>query len=492
MARYVMTNRCAGKRSESEWRASRSSLDHAFGMLLNGKSRLIADRNPEDVRKRRLIVLESETGTIEAVRQKLGPDIILEPEILHTVLGHDRQLSTFGLRFGGGAPFAVTIAGEGKPLKGCLVYMDLTGPGATAITLGAVTNSLGVASFNFPPIFTPVRLLALPHGGFWDAFVEGPEDGMIINVLPLPEGPAGWWHASVGVQHCDPTSGSGIKVGVIDSGVGPHGFLSHVKSVGSIIDLELDANGGTDVRGHGSHVCGTIAARPGPNRKDFMGIAPGVDLFSARVLLDSRDATQEDISLALEYLAEVSQVDLVNISLGARPPSRVLLDSIDYALEIGTLCLAAAGNDGGQVNYPAAFPEVVAVSALGLVGCAPIGTTASRCKPAEHEKFGTGGRFLANFSCHGAQIDCCAPGVGIISTVPERHGVEFPYAAMDGTSMASPVACAALATILAGAPEYCSMPRDSSRSSMARRVLAMSCRDVGMDERFQGRGIPTI
>jgi subtilisin len=98
--------------------------------------------------------------------------------------------------------------------------------------------------------------------------------------------------------------------------------------------------------------------------------------------------------------------------------------------------------------------------------------------------------FLANFSCFGPEIDCCAPGVGIISTVPERFGLTMPYAAMDGTSMASPAACGALAAILAKSIDYPGLPRDVSRAERARALLKANCRDVAMEARYQGRGIP--
>ncbi len=490
MGRYVMTNRCAGKSNDGERRASRLALDGALAMLSHDKARVIGDSNPADPLKRRWIILESEVDIVDFARRKCTPDVILEPKIHHSPLSHDRHYSELGLRFGGGARFTVNITGKRKPLVGCLVYMDLVGPGDMRATVSAVTGDNGAAVFNFPPIFTPAKLLALPHGGFWDSLREGVEDGMTVDVPALPDGPLGWWHKSVGFHDCDLTNGAGIKVGIVDSGVGPHRFLSHVESVGSFIDLHFNAHGGTDVSGHGSHVCGIIGAHP-DNRLKFTGIAVGSELFSARVLPHDKPASQDDISAAIEFLVESHEVDLINLSVGSKQYSEALADAIRLALENGTLCLCAAGNDGGSVNCPAALEEAVAVAAMGLEGCAPEGTTASACTPPESEKFGTAGRFLANFSCHGPEIDCCAPGVGIISTVPERYGLEAPYAAMDGTSMASPVACAVLATQLARAPQYRGLARDSNRSSMARQMLKMSCRDIGMDQSFQGSGIPT-
>jgi len=83
--------------------------------------------------------------------------------------------------------------------------------------------------------------------------------------------------------------------------------------------------------------------------------------------------------------------------------------------------------------------------------------------------------FLATFSCFGSSLSCAGPGVGIISTVPDRSGVSGAYMEMDGTSMASPAACGALAAILAQDTHYAGLPRDSSRSSAARNLLAQHC-----------------
>jgi len=61
---------------------------------------------------------------------------------------------------------------------------------------------------------------------------------------------------------------------------------------------------------------------------------------------------------------------------------------------------------------------------------------------------------------------------------------------MDGTSMASPAACAALAVILSKDATYKSMPRDSSRSRQAALLLAQHCKPFGLAQKYEGRGLP--
>ena len=68
-------------------------------------------------------------------------------------------------------------------------------------------------------------------------------------------------------------------------------------------------------------------------------------------------------------------------------------DAVDYALEKGCIVVAAGGNDGvEQENYPAAYPGVIGVSALGY------------------------NDEIWSSSNSGRHIDVCAPGVNIIST----------------------------------------------------------------------------
>ena len=180
------------------------------------------------------------------------------------------------------------------------------------------------------------------------------------------------------------------------------------------------------------------------------------------------------------------------LSLGSPQPSEIERDAIIDAAERGTLCVCAAANSNGPVEFPAAFPETLAISAIGLIGWGPVGSLASLRLPQDFERFGFDNLYHANFSCFGPEITGAAPGVGIISTVPERFGMSAPYAAMGGTSMASPAACAALAAILSRDRIYKSLPRNDMRTAHARKRFRESCCDIGLDPIYQGSGMPHL
>lgn len=497
MSKFVITNRRARKFRDADKQDSRSALDNALATL-GSNVRILSDTQPRDLTLRRVVLFEAEAAEIATKAQLLPEDVLLEPEILHwtdTVLPLDLrkvQRATVAEPFlvGFGADLSAEVTGGGQPLENAEVILVLQTWGKIQRTLAGHTDANGKVKFSFGWFFRPMALVVIPAGNFWSAVVRGPSDPVTIDCPALPaEGPLAWWHETLGITTFDSQRGGSIRVGVVDSGVGPHPCLDHVTTLGAYINGDFDAQGGADSGSHGSHVCGIIGARP-VSAGHYGGISPGVELYSARVFPPDGGANQGDIALAIDELSRTNQVDLINMSLGADQGSKIELDAIQDALERGTLCVCAAGNANGAVSYPAAFSETVAISALGQLGWAPEGTLAAGKLPEEPDMYGDDGLYLANFSCYGPEVGATAPGVGFISTVPARYGLSTPYAAMDGTSMASPAACGALAILLSQDADYRAMPRDETRAEMARIILRRRCRDIGLDSDYQGRGVP--
>jgi subtilisin len=498
-----MASRRAGKFTSDEKKLARNAINLSHKRLSRNVD-VIGDFAPDDEKARRVVIFEAEAAEIEAEKASLPDDVLLEPEILHDKLGMvlpldlARTLAAKGKGgpAGKGADLTATVRGSGQPVEGTETILYLRSSRGYTSSQQAVTDANGKASFKYSKFWDPSALLLLPTGDFWSYVVRGPQEPATDVDLPaLPfDGPISWWHRKLGVTSFDPDRGGGVRVGVCDTGAGPNDALSHVKNVGAFIKgAHLDSpDDGADVDSHGSHVSGTIGARP-QKEGGYAGLAPGVELLSARVFPPDQGANQGDIANAIDYLSSVEGVDLINLSLGSPTGSLIEQDAILDALERGTLCICAAGNDGREpILYPAGFPETVSVSALGLEGWGPPGSLASLRYPEAPEKYGAENLFLASFSNFGPKVDTAAPGVGILSTVPERHGLTEPYAAMSGTSMASPAACGALAAILAGDEAYRDLPRDQTRAEAARTLLHQTCRTIGLERIYEGYGVLTV
>jgi subtilisin family serine protease len=224
--------------------------------------------------------------------------------------------------------------------------------------------------------------------------------------VPLSEG-VDWGVASYGIPDLwKRTHGDGATVAVIDSGVARHPALEVADYRNFTSDGEMH-----DSLGHGTHVAGIIGAKSGSAK----GIAPGCTLLSLKVLGHSGMGTQESVAQAVHHATE-AKADICCMSLGAVRPDDRVHAAIRAAHAANVIVVCAAGNDGGAVNYPAAFPETVGVGAVDKSGAA------------------------CEFSSRGKEIVVAAPGQDITST-----WLAGGYATISGTSMAAPFVAGVLA-----------------------------------------------
>ena len=452
----------------------------------------------EIVSERRGIArLEADPRDIEAKRRELPPDVIVEPEWPRRIARYqpaaDAQDASTGAA-GIGATLDLNIRAAGVPLRAAEVVVAVANVQSTRqILLSATTDASGRASITYNPSYWfPAAGTITPPSAFWSWFLMYPRSGT-VELPPLARnGPLGWWHHLLGISRYSAQRGSGIRIGVIDTGVGPHPYLSHGVGAGAFIDGTHSTNA-DDISEHGTHVAGIIGARPDVSSTDFAGIAPGVDLVYVRVFPPGKDtrANNGDIAAAIDLLVEEHNVDLLNLSLGGTRSSEIEHDAIQAALDAGVLVLCASGNGGGSaVTYPAAYSGSVAVSAIGLLGAVPAGSVDALATPPKSSSFTANGLFAAAFNNTGPQVACVGPGVGIISTAldSQRPGAA-PYAAMSGTSMACPAVTAALATWLAADSVYKSMPRDRNRAIRAWTTLVRTLRPLGLGFSAEGYGL---
>lgn len=386
----------------------------------------------------------------------------------------------------------ITVLADGTPAEGAQVgvWFDTGGDEGEVKLVRVTADGEGRARLPYEPDWTPLEGLVVPHGRAWSMRVPHPRDGLSVRLPPLPKGPIGWWHAMTGHRSYDPHRGAGIRIGVVDTGAGPSPHLSHVTGLGAFLEGEFIAgeDAAHDVHSHGTAIVGLLAARPPVDSDDFCGLVPGAEIGVVRVNPKKGKARQADIATAIDLLSGEFRADLINLSLGGAA-SAVEHEAIIAARQRGSLCVASAGNgEGGAVTYPAAYPECVAVSALGLMGTMPAGSLAASWIPETPDRFTPSGLFVPDFISEGCQINVVAPGAALISTLPARFGQTAPYGDMSGTSLAAPLVTGTLASILSRDPFYAGLPRGAARADYARQVLHRHLVHLGMAPWHQGAG----
>ncbi len=512
MARFVLANRRGGLLPQGgEHLAAVASAPASEALDIFPKARSMLEANfslhsfvePHATSGRWQIQIDGDARDLQSAIAKIPGDVIAEPALSRSVatVSADGLLSTMAPNGGDppsagiGADINITLQSVGRPVVGAqaaLALADTRGTGLQTMISGQ-SDTGGKATLHYDPkLWQPILLMIQPLSGCWGAWQTNPSGNIALDLPALPKtGPIGWWHLAANISQRRKDRAAGIRIGIVDSGVGPHPYLAHVRSIGSVTGAQYDARpeAGADVLGHGTHVSGIIGARPVDGSGDYAGLAEGAEILMIRVFPKQGDANQGDIAEAIERLA-MEKCDLINLSLGGAQPSDIERDAVRMATGMGSLCIAAAGNNFGQpIMYPAAYPEVAAISAVGVVGAYPPGTMEAQSLPYQPDRYGFDNLFLGNFSNIGSEMTGTAPGVGIISTVPARPEVAAPYAAQSGTSMAAPIATAALASVLAQDEVYRGLPRDQTRVQRASTILAASLRPLGLNPVYVGIGL---
>ncbi|MCS0599453.1 S8 family peptidase [Massilia agri] len=362
----------------------------------------------------------------------------------------------------------------------------------------AVTGPDGTARLRLygEDVHTISGLYVKPRGDYWSFYQRDPDlstsESNIVMLRALADWPAlqnlprqnalGWGARAMRLDQVPPPlRGLGVKVAVIDSGVATtHGNLNRIRAGFDVINKQIDrTTWNSDTLGHGSHCAGVIAgADPSWG---IRGFAPEAEIHVCKLFPGGQISQLID---ALEYCIE-QQIDIVNLSLGGSAPSEALERQIQRAKQAGVACIAAAGNSGGAVQYPAASPHVLAVAAVGKVDEFPPDSYHAETIGQDIDQQGF---FTARFSCVGPQVDVCAPGVAVVSSVPPNN-----FAAWDGTSMAAPHVTGLAALVLAHRPEFQGALRARSAERVERlfQVLRMSARPVTLgDPARVGYGMP--
>ncbi|MFD3523517.1 S8 family serine peptidase [Streptomyces sp. NPDC058653] len=264
--------------------------------------------------------------------------------------------------------------------------------------------------------------------------------------------------------------GTGVKIAVLDTGIDAgHPDVKDKIVAQQNFTGEADTD---DHNGHGTHVASTAAGTGAASDGRYRGAAPGADLLIGKVLNSSGSGLTSEIVAGMEWAVEQG-ADVVNMSLGA--PDEFGTDPLEEtvdALSDRALFVVAAGNSGpaaGSLRSPGVAEGALTVGAVDKQDA------------------------LASFSSRGPRIedggvkpDLTAPGVDITAASaagapPTGEEPRPAYAAMSGTSMASPHVAGAAALLAQARPDW------TGRQIKSALVGSATPGDHGVYEQGTGR-----
>jgi subtilisin len=260
--------------------------------------------------------------------------------------------------------------------------------------------------------------------------------------------------APFGIQRIGAASGTTIRgaaavnVAVIDTGID----LAHTDlNAADGYDCVTPGTSAQDDHGHGTHVAGTIAARN--NGQGLVGIAAGTRVVGVKVLNSAGSGTTSQVVCGIDWVTgtradsdPTNDIAVANMSLGGSGPTvgacATTTDpehrAICRSTDAGVVYAVAAGNsarafDSGTPAVPAAYPQVLTVSAIGDSDGSSGGVgPAPSCRTGEaDDRYASFSNWAATTA--GQQHTLAAPGVCVLST-----RVGGGTTTMSGTSMASP------------------------------------------------------
>lgn len=256
------------------------------------------------------------------------------------------------------------------------------------------------------------------------------------------------------VVHASGNKGAGINVVILDSGED----MSHpdLALAGGISVVNDDPDNYDDQNGHGTHCCGIVSAED--NDFGVIGVAPDCNLYMVQISKSGpiwQDAIMAGFDWVIGTYADSdpdNDIQIMSMSWGGLYTDPAEEAALQTCYDLGILMFAAAGNEEGDIIYPAKYETVAAVTAMWVDDT------------------------FAYFSNFGPEAEFIAPGRLIYSTYKMDK-----YRALSGTSMSCPMVAGAAALAWAANPTF--------TSHQVRQLLRDTAEDIGLPFEQQGYGL---
>jgi subtilisin family serine protease len=399
--------------------------------------------------------------------------------------------STKGMR---SVPVKFRIVGEGDaPLPNAKVTLqgDAFAQDGTTDKNGEITLTLHSTGDN------PARSLFIdPVKDYWDRYIITPDISLTeVNTVRMislkqqlrgfPESyKHGWGQQLMGLDQIPAgCTGKGVKIAIIDSGADcEHPVLRHIQRGKDMTNNGDESSWKEDVVGHGTHCAGVITGRCS-EQIGLCGFAPEAEIHIFKIFPGGQFSSLLD---ALDECMALD-IDIINMSLGSDQPSQAVEQKLEEAVHDGIACIVAAGNSGGPVQYPACSPNVLAVSAIGRLKEFPSESWDART--VIQDQMAPDGVFSPSFTCFGQQVAVCAPGVSIVSSVPDEG-----FEPQSGTSMAAPHVTGFAALLLAHHSMFQGPlgKRGPQRVAALFNLIRSSCASYPFAGGRAGAGVPRL
>ena len=272
-----------------------------------------------------------------------------------------------------------------------------------------------------------------------------------------------WHHGEIDTGYAHALSkGANVTIAVIDTGIdAAHPAFNNriLKTSYNSYTNQIGIPYVQDDNNHGTHISGIASACAYTGERSIIGIAPDATILTIKANISNTELFDgASLIRGINYAAE-NGADIINMSLGRRyseGSDTLEHDAIIKAVKKGVTVVCAAGNDrDSNAGYPAAYPEVIAVSATRQ-----------------------GWAYEYSYSNYGPEIDIAAPASDILSV---NVGGGFEY--QSGTSIAAPNVSGVAALIKSLHPGY--------TPEQIRDVLCITAREAGEAGRddYYGYGV---